>query len=186
MSYIEFRDVRKIYGQGEAEIRALNGASFTIEKGEFCVIVGQSGAGKTTILNILGGMEIRSRFFKGCHGVKAPTVVSVEKTKRTSCCCVFEGFMDFLSYQTLLERYEDRVINPVHRDCIILNSTSMVQKALPFIQVYDLAFTYLDNDVAGQRACDYIDASMVGRTIKMSGQFSNYNDLNDYLMNKLK
>ena len=137
-------------------------------------------------LNILGGMEIRSRFFKGCHGVKAPTVVSVEKTKRTSCCCVFEGFMDFLSYQTLLERYEDRVINPVHRDCIILNSTSMVQKALPFIQVYDLAFTYLDNDVAGQRACDYIDASMVDRTIKMSGQFSNYNDLNDYLMNKLK
>ena len=137
-------------------------------------------------LNILGGMEIRSRFFKGCHGVKAPSVVSVEKTKRTSCCCVFEGFMDFLSYQTLLERYEDRVINPVHMDCIILNSTSMVQKALPFIQVYDLAFTYLDNDVAGQRACDYIDASMVDRTIKMSGQFSNYNDLNDYLMNKLK
>ena len=54
-------------------------------------------------MNILGGMEIRSRFFKGCHGVKAPTVVSVEKTKRTSCCCVFEGFMDFLSYMVLEE-----------------------------------------------------------------------------------
>ena len=57
MSYIEFRDVRKIYGNGEVEIRALDGAEFTIEEGEFCVIVGQSGAGKTTILNILGGMD---------------------------------------------------------------------------------------------------------------------------------
>ncbi len=60
MSYIEFQNVKKIYKSGEVEIPALSGASFSIEKGEFTVIVGASGAGKTTILNILGGMDTLS------------------------------------------------------------------------------------------------------------------------------
>ncbi len=57
MSYIDFKDVRKIYRTGSVNVTALDGCSFTIEKGELCVIVGQSGAGKTTLLNILGGMD---------------------------------------------------------------------------------------------------------------------------------
>lgn len=55
--YIEFKDVKKIYKMGEVEINALNGADFTIDEGEFVIIAGASGAGKTTILNILGGMD---------------------------------------------------------------------------------------------------------------------------------
>ena len=57
MSFIEFRDVKKIYKMGEVEIPALAGVDFTIEKGEFVVIAGASGAGKSTILNLLGGMD---------------------------------------------------------------------------------------------------------------------------------
>ena len=55
--FIEFRDVRKVYKMGEVEIPALDGVSFQIKKGEFVVIAGASGAGKRTIVNILGGMD---------------------------------------------------------------------------------------------------------------------------------
>lgn len=56
-AYIEFRDVKKIYKMGEVSIEALAGVNFSIDKGEFVVIAGASGAGKSTILNILGGMD---------------------------------------------------------------------------------------------------------------------------------
>lgn len=56
-AYIDFQDVKKVYKMGEVEIHALSGVDFTINKGEFVVIAGASGAGKSTILNILGGMD---------------------------------------------------------------------------------------------------------------------------------
>ena len=59
-AYIEFQDVKKVYKMGEVSIEALAGVSFSIDQGEFVVIAGASGAGKSTILNILGGMDSAS------------------------------------------------------------------------------------------------------------------------------
>lgn len=57
MSIVEFKNVYKRYKMGEVTINAVDGISFKIEEGEFAIIVGASGAGKTTVLNILGGMD---------------------------------------------------------------------------------------------------------------------------------
>ena len=57
MSLVEFKIVYKTYQMGEVKITAVDGISFSIEQGEFAVVVGSSGAGKTTVLNILGGMD---------------------------------------------------------------------------------------------------------------------------------
>ena len=57
MSYISFENVKKEYRMGEITIKAVDGVDFTVDKGEFTIIVGPSGAGKTTVLNMLGGMD---------------------------------------------------------------------------------------------------------------------------------
>ena len=55
--FVKLKDITKVYHMGEVEIRAADNINFSIKKGEFVVIVGPSGAGKTTVLNILGGMD---------------------------------------------------------------------------------------------------------------------------------
>ena len=59
-AYVSLKDVTKTYGTGDVQVNACNGITFEIEKGEFAIIVGPSGAGKTTVLNIIGGMDSAS------------------------------------------------------------------------------------------------------------------------------
>ncbi|MBR5565460.1 MAG: ABC transporter ATP-binding protein [Roseburia sp.] len=60
MAFIEFNNISKVYQAGETSIKALDDASFVVEQGELAVVLGTSGAGKTTALNILGGMDVPS------------------------------------------------------------------------------------------------------------------------------
>lgn len=133
--------------------------------------------------NIVGGYELRNPFFKGCHGEKAPSVIPLSKSRRTECCCVFEGFMDFLSYHTLEQSGNRDVVRPFPCDSIVLNSTAMVRKTVPFIDVYRKAFCFLDNDDAGRRAFVKMAESMPGKLINHSeiAPLALYKDLNDYL-----
>ena len=133
-------------------------------------------------MNILGGMELRSRNFKGCHGVKALSIDRVNKSERTPTCCVFEGFMDFLTYRLLEDSGDCELVPRRPSDCIILNSTCITGKAIPFINVYRCAYSFLDNDYAGRQAFGTLCRAMPGRIHDMSSKFMPFNDLNDCLV----
>ena len=70
MSYIELKDVKKIYKMGEVNINALSGVNFSVEKGEFCVLLGPSGSGKSTLLNIIGGIDEPDEGYISINGEK--------------------------------------------------------------------------------------------------------------------
>ncbi|MDR3215679.1 MAG: ABC transporter ATP-binding protein [Bacilli bacterium] len=80
MSYIEIKDLKKIYEMGSIKIKALNGINLNINKGELVIIVGQSGAGKTTLLNIIGGMDSAS---SGCLTIDKQDITKFNNKKLT-------------------------------------------------------------------------------------------------------
>ena len=107
MSYIEFKDISKIYKMGEVEINALNNASFEIEKGKLVCILGPSGAGKTTCLNILGGMDTATSGSLKIDGKEITDLKGKEliKYRRNDIVFVFQ-FYNLIQNLTALENVE--------------------------------------------------------------------------------
>ena len=105
--YIQLTDVTKIYNMGEVRIEALSGISFEIEEGEFVVIVGPSGAGKTTVLNILGGMDTATsgRVVVDGDEVSALHGKSLVRYRREEVGFVFQ-FYNLMHNLTALENVE--------------------------------------------------------------------------------
>ena len=107
MSFVEFQDVKKSYRMGEVRIEALRGVSFTVEEGEFCVVVGASGAGKTTILNILGGMDCLTsgKVFLDGEEISAYSKKKLTAYRRYDVGFVFQ-FYNLVQNLTALENVE--------------------------------------------------------------------------------
>ncbi len=107
MSYISFEDVQKVYQMGEVTIHAVDGVNFNIEKGEFAIIVGPSGAGKTTVLNMLGGMDACSGGIIQVDGALVSSYNSKQLTtyRRHDIGFVFQ-FYNLVQNLTALENVE--------------------------------------------------------------------------------
>ena len=105
--FVKFENVSKIYNMGEVTIKAVDGISFTIGKGEFVVIVGPSGAGKTTVLNMLGGMDGVSGGSITVDGVEVSTFSGKKLTgyRRHDIGFVFQ-FYNLVQNLTALENVE--------------------------------------------------------------------------------
>lgn len=106
-SFVEFKNVSKCYHTGEVEIHALSGVNFSLEKGEFTIIVGASGAGKTTILNILGGMDTLTKGEVWLDGKQISSLNKKELTtyRRYDVGFVFQ-FYNLIGNLTALENVE--------------------------------------------------------------------------------
>lgn len=107
MAYIEFNNVSKTYQMGEVEIKALNKASFEVDEGELVVILGPSGAGKTTCLNILGGMDSATSGSFIIDGIDITKLKDKEliKYRRNDIGFVFQ-FYNLVQNLTALENVE--------------------------------------------------------------------------------
>lgn len=137
--------------------------------------------------NIHGGYEIRNPYFKGCISPKAISMITANDENSCDTCCVFEGFIDYLSYLTLKNQITDFTISDKETDYIILNSVSQLNKALPELEKYKQINCYLDNDQSGIAATDLIADSFADWQVNnVSLRYNDYNDLNDFLMRKRK
>ena len=113
MSILETKDLRKIYGSGDTEVRALDGVNLQIENGEFVAIVGTSGSGKSTLLHMLGGLD---RPTSGCVIVDGKDIFSLKEEALTIFRRRKIGFV-FQSYNLVpvLNVYENIVL-PIELD----------------------------------------------------------------------
>lgn len=134
--------------------------------------------------NSSGGYEVRNAYFKGCIGKKDITILTHTRGEHQRHVCIFEGFMDFLSYMTLQKRGDVDICLVEPTDFIVLNSVSCLRACMEILDVYDYVHCYLDKDFAGISATNTIADKMCGGVYDESQRYEDYKDLNDYLRGK--
>ena len=136
-SLLDFRDVRKIYGAGEAAVAALDGISFSIETGEFVAVMGPSGSGKSTAMNILGCLDTPTSGHYYFQGVDVATLTRDQRAllRRNYIGFVFQGF-NLLRRTTALENLE---LPLIYRGTPVAQRRELAQKALALVGLEDRA-----------------------------------------------
>ena len=129
---IELRDVYKIYGEGlESEVRALDGVSLDIEKGEFVAVVGQSGSGKSTMMNVLGCLDIPTRGTYRLDGVDVRELSDKElsRIRNKQIGFIFQQY-NLIQNLTVLENVELPLIyqgiDPIDRRELAIQALALV------------------------------------------------------------
>lgn len=136
--------------------------------------------------NSSGCYEVRNPYFKGCFGKKDITLLPLVTRQRQDSCLVFEGFMDFLSYQTLLTKGETYFTVEEPSDLLIMNSVNNRQKYYPVLERYGNIHCFLDNDTAGRKAVEDLNLMFSYRITDDSFRYADYKDINDYLIGRKK
>lgn len=134
--------------------------------------------------NKTGGYEVRNPYYKGCIKGKDISVIRYNKDIIQNHVCVFEGFMDFLSYQELHRKGDFHVCIDSPTDFLVMNSVSNLKKCLVELERYTAIHCYLDNDLAGRKTVETIAGLCGNRVTDHSECYYNYKDLNDYLRGK--
>ncbi|MDO5419947.1 MAG: toprim domain-containing protein [Bacteroides sp.] len=134
--------------------------------------------------NASGGYEVRNPYYKGCILNKDISLVRHMHGEVQCRVCVFEGFMDFLSYLTLKQAGDGTICVEAPCDYLVMNSVNNLKKALVQLQGYAHIHCYLDNDLAGEKTAETI-AGMYGERVRSeAGRYADYKDLNDYLRDR--
>lgn len=131
--------------------------------------------------NLSDGYEVRNPYFKGCIGHKDITLIAHTFNEWQDGCLVFEGFMDFLSYLTLVMRKDRRFIIESPCDYMILNSVANLKRALLYLDRYTHIHCFLDNDHAGRKTVETIMGLHEYRVTDESFRYAEYKDVNEYL-----
>ena len=134
--------------------------------------------------NLSGGYEVRNPYYKGCLKNKDVSMIRYSHDETQSHVCVFEGFMDFLSYMTLRQAGDKAICIEVPCDHLVMNSVNNLKKALAHLQEYPFVHCYLDNDLAGQKTVETIASLFAGKVNNEAYRYDGYKDLNDYLRGK--
>lgn len=134
--------------------------------------------------NLSDGYEVRNPYFKGCIGHKDITMIAHTFNEWQDGCLVFEGFMDFLSFLTLVKWKDRRFVIESFCDYMIMNSVANLKRALQYLDRYTHIHCFLDNDHAGRKTAETIMGLFEYRVTNESFRYAEYKDVNDYLMDK--
>ena len=135
--------------------------------------------------NIHGGCELRSNIYSGHMLPLAISIVRMDPNVIASSCCVFTDFIDFLSYKTLLANGETEILVEKFADVYILNSPSLISKALPNLNAYSHIYCYLNNDKTGRTITETIQGSFTDRlVVDASVRYADFQNVSTYLQKK--